>query len=357
MSSSIKKIRWRVFIPIFMLFFSYIFGVAVEVLGAYQLYIRALVVLFCIAFGLFLNVRISVPGVVLFTLFLIYLSSLYFLRGGPIVLNFIYLAVILFYLDALKISREELLHCSLFASFAVIFLYIIYLCFFGVELGPVIIGNRARYYFGFTNPNKVGVVCYSLIVLSILFFYRRNFLVVLVLCVPFLILSIYSDSRTSIYSVVFFLGLAVFPFLLRFRRLVFLVPIALMVCSFYLATINSSDLANSLLSNRPIDFYEFIRGLFYYNYIFGASSDGYRVDNSYILAYFAVGPLGVLVFLFFLYRYSREVSNKLEFSFVISLMAYGLMEGVLVRVEFPVVIYFYYILLNGGESVFCRVKR
>lgn len=344
------------FIPVFLLFFSYVFGVAVELLGEFQLFVRVFALAFCIACSFLIKINFSMQSCALLVFFLIYAFVLYLVNSGAIILNFIYLGVILFYFYSLNVEREEVLYYSLVASFLVIFLYLIYLSVGGVSFEPVTIGGRTRYYFGFTNPNKVGVVAYSLIVLSVLYFFRRNNFLICIVCVPLVAIAVYSDSRTSLYALTLFAGLASFPFLVRFRKLIFLVPVIFLVGSFYVAYLNDNEFANLILSNRPIDFHEFVSGLDVYSFLVGANSDGYRVDNSYILAYFAIGPLGVLLFLYLLFRSGYGVFSGLEFSFMVSIMAYGLMEGILVRVEFPIVIYFYYLIIGRG-GVLPRVSE
>lgn len=338
----------------FLLFFSYVFGVAVELLGGVQLFVRAFVLVFCIASSFFMAINFSLRSCILLVFVLVYVSVLYSINGGVIALNFIYLAVVLFYFYSLRVGRDELLYYSLVSGFLVIFLYLVYLLVSGASLEPVVMGDRTRYYFGFTNPNKVGIVAYSFIVLSTLYLFGRNNFLLCLVCIPFIVVAVYSDSRTALYALALFAGLACFPFLTRFRRLMFLIPITFFIGSFYIASLNESDFVNSALSNRPIDFHDFISGLGAYDFLVGSSSDGYRVDNSYILAYFAIGPVGVLLFLCLLFRASYGVFSGLEFAFMVSIMAYGLMEGVLVRVEFPVVIYFYY-LIFGRDNVVSRV--
>ncbi|MEK8079578.1 hypothetical protein [Pseudomonas sp. XK-1] len=347
----LKYFKWHVFIPIFLLFFSYVFGVAVELLGGAQLFVRAFVLVFCVASSLFMAISFNLRSCIFFIFFLIYASVLYSINGGVIVLNFVYLAVVLFYFYSLRVGRDDFLYYSLVSGFLVVFLYLVYLFVNGVSLEPVVLGGRARYYFGFTNPNKVGIVAYSFIVLSALYLFGRNNFLLFLICIPFVVVAVYSDSRTALYALVLFAGLACFPSLTRFRRLMFLIPIIFFIGSFYIATLNESDFLNLALSNRPIDFHDFISSLGAYDFIVGSSSDGYRVDNSYILAYFAIGPIGVLLFLCLLFRASCGVFSSLEFSFMVSIMAYGLMEGVLVRVEFPVVIYFYYLILGRDNAV------
>lgn len=343
-----KFFKWHLFVPVFLLFFSYVFGVAVDLLGGYQLFVRVSVLVFCIICSLCLRLKFSLQSSTLFLFCLIYAFVIYLVSSGPIVLNFIYLVIILFYFYALGVRREELLFYSLVASFLVIVLYFVYLVFGGVSLDPVTIGERTRYYFGFTNPNKVGIVAYSIVVLSSLYLYRKNRTALFFVCAFFIPIAVYSGSRTAMYALmVFFIGVG-FSFFVSFKKILFLVPVVFLLGSFYIANLSGSEFANSLLSNRPIDYHAFVSDLGIYDFMIGANSEGYRVDNSFILAYFAVGPLGMLMFIYLIFRSRREELSAFELSFMLSIMAYGLMEGVLVRVEFPVVIYFYYLIVGRG---------
>ena len=344
--------KWYLFVPVFLLFFSYVFGVAVELLGGYQLLVRVSALAFCVVCSVLLRVSFSFQSCLLLVFFLIYTFALYTFNGGSVVLNFIYLAFILFYFYSLGVNREDLLFHLVIATYSVVFLYFIYLMVGGVSFEPVTIGERTRYYFGFTNPNKVGIVAYSLILLSVLFFIGRNRVLPLLICVPFVVIALYSGSRTAVYALILFVGMAVFSYFFSFRRIICFVPVIFLMGSFYVATLSENSVVNFILSNRPIDYYAFVSSLDVYDFILGASSDGYRVDNSFILAYFAVGPLGILLFFVLMLRLPRNYFTGLELSFMFSIMAYGLMEGILVRVEFPIVIYFYYSIIGRGEIMF-----
>ena len=348
-----KYFKWHLFIPIFLLFFSYVFGVAVELLGEYQLFVRVSALAFCIVCSLWLKINFSLQSSIVLVFFLIYALVLYLINGGPILLNFIYLAILLFYFYSLGASREAMLFHSLVASYLVILLYLIYLVVGGVSFEPVTIGDRTRYYFGFTNPNKVGIVAYSVVLLSSLYFLRKNKIVLLAVGIPFIAVAVYSGSRTAMYALIVFFGMAGLSLLVSFKRLIFLIPLVFLLGSFYVSTLNNNEFANLLLSNRPIDYHAFVSVLDAYDFILGANSDGYRVDNSFILAYFAVGPLGVLLFVCLIFRLRHDGFSGLELSFILSILAYGLMEGVLVRVEFPIVIYFYYLIV-GRSTLFDR---
>ena len=69
--------------------------------------------------------------------------------------------------------------------------------------------------------------------------------------------------------------------------------------SFFVASFHNNDVVNEVLSLRPIDFFSFLSSLDGVNYLIGANSDGFRVDNSYILAFFSVGPLGFILISYF----------------------------------------------------------
>lgn len=359
---SLSAFQWRVFVPVFLLFFSYVFGVATQLLGEAQLFIRLLVVLFILVSMCLSKIKISVSVLIIYLLILIYLSLFYLVSNNVITLNFIYLTIILYFLYALKISHSELLFNSMLASLVIVLLYLIYFFIGYIDLGETAIGGRVRYSFGFSNPNKVGIVTYSLIILISLYSFKKNnsFIFTLLLNAPFFFIMIYSDSRTALYSIIIFFILILMPFLAFLRRFLFLLPIILLILSLSIAYFYDNDMVNNLLSFRPRDFYSFLDNVSSVNYLIGANSNGFRVDNSYILAVFSVGFLGFVLISYFLYRIGVRRVDMYDVSFFVSVLTYGVFEGVLVRVEFPIILYFYYLIITPGKfnaAVYLNVQN
>ena len=351
---NLPAFKWRVFIPIFLLYFNYVFGVAAGVLGEFKLVLR-LFVLLVIVFGVVVsNLKASVGALVVYLSLFLYFLLLFLGNQNPVTLNFIYVTIFVGFLYLLGVSQDELLFNALVASLLVVFIYIVYFFSGSIDLGESNIEGRIRYSFGFNNPNKVGIVTFSLIALTALYAFKRNysFVAVVFLIVPFFVVMVYSGSRTALYSTGIFFFLILAPFAVRLRRILYLLPLMFLMLSIFLATLHTNETINNLLSFRPVDFYNFLSTVDSADYLFGTDSSEFRIDNSYILALFAVGPIGFIVISYLLYRTGRGRLNVYGVSFVISVLIYGLFEGVLVRVEFPLILYFYY-LIAARDSRFC----
>ena len=360
MIQSLLTIKWRVFIPVFLLFFSYVFGVAVDLLGEAQLFIRLFVILFVLSCVLLSKSTVSIGSLLIYLLSFIYLFLFFLISQNLITLNFIYLTILIYLLQVLKITKDELLFNSLVASLVVIFIYLVYFFIGDINLGEANIEGRVRYGFGFSNPNKIGIVAFSLIVLTALYSFKKNnsFIITVLLITPFLVVMMYSGSRTAIYSTVILFMLIVMPFTIKLRKILFFFPLIFLTLSMYIATLHNNELANFLLSLRPLDFYNFMSTLNSMDYLFGASTDGFRIDNSYILALVSIGPIGYVFVSYLLYRLGRSWPDVYELSFIIALLVYGVFEGVLVRVEFPIVLYFYYFIATHYKIPYLdAVKR
>lgn len=349
------------------MFFSYVFGVAVDLLGEAQLYIRVFVILFAIACIFISRPTVSIKLLLIYLLVFIYLVIFFLISQNPITINFIYLTILVFFLQSLKTSHNELLFNSLIASLAVIFLYLIYFTIGDINLGETNINDRTRYSFGFINTNKTGFVAFSLVTLISLYSFKKSssLIITALLVSPLLIIMAYSGSRTAIYSTIIFFILIFTPFTMALRRVLFLIPPSLLILSLYIATLHNNQLVNNLISFRPIDYYDYVSTLNSINYIFGANTEGFRVDNSYILALVTIGPVGYGFICYFLYQAGKFRPDVYEISFIIALLVYGVLEGVLVRVEFPLILYFYYLIatyymtpyLTTSKHVHIRTHR
>lgn len=350
-------IRWYVLIPITLIFFNYVFGVAVEVLGQGQLYLRVSVIIICIVNMFFIGSRARSIDFLYFYIFCIYMLLVYGVNQSVIVINFIYMGFILFYLSLMRVSHEELFYNSLIASVVVIIIYISYFFVSGLDIGVVTISGRTRYYFGFTNPNKIGIVAYSLVGLSLLQYKRMNIAILLSVILVSIFCALLSGSRTALLSILLLITLSASHRWMIFKNLTIVVPLILLIISLYIAEYHDNEVLNKILSNRPVDFNAFLSELKTFSYFYGSSAAGFRVDNSYILAYFSVGFLGYLYVSWLVMRSIVLIKDRIKIALILTTLIYGMMEGLLVRPEFPLVICFYYILfrpLNCSENLLSK---
>lgn len=348
--------RFGAFIPLFVLFFSYVFGVASDSLGSYQIYVRILSVLIILLFLLFKN-KINLSSLLSLLSVSFLFLFLYCFNDNELIFNFIYLAFFIFYVRNLEISREQFLFCSLVASVCVISVFIFYSLAVHVDLlKAVTIQGRTRYYFGFSNPNKIGIVAYSFIVLASMvssFRHKLRFVCKVLALISFFLMYL-SDSRTALAATALFFLITILPSSFNFKRLLFLTPTLFVFISFIIAGFHSDNLVNKLFSNRPTDYYEFISNVNFFGYIFGYDTTSFRIDNSYLLAYYSIGPFVIILFSIVLFVNSKFIQYRYDLAFLSSFFVYGLMEGVLVRVEFPIVMCFYCLIFIFFKKEFYK---
>lgn len=187
---------------------------------------------------------------------------------------------------------------------------------------------------------------------------RRRFLVILASVAVTTYFYLETDARSGYFS---FLGFIFLLFLVpklsrsgAFRFVTTLLPVLFLLASFYIASLSENELANRLLSQRPILFRAFLDNINLGDVLFSTSVKHFDrvvtiVDNSYL--HLLIGG-GVVLCGTFLFIFGRAVSNLFrqgrfaEISFVIATCAYFNTESILLRMENLFVIYFWYLILR-----------
>lgn len=297
---------------------------------------------------------IKVQVAVVFLVVVNVLLARYFFGFNGDVLNFVYLTIIVFLLNSLSINRLELAKVLFFSSIISVSIYIGLYIEGGGDGGPVKIGSRERYYFGFVNPNKAALVFFSLYIFSWISLIER--LGGKLISVSSLVLSIviiyFTGSRTALLLALFFPVLIVVLHFSKNKRFLamafFFVSVA---ASFLLAILNDSAFLNELLSNRPHEFGLGLSELTWAQFLFGGSSIEQRVDNSYLQFIFSFGAFGLVIFLLLITLRTRYVASSSEVSTIIIVSIYGMSEKLLMSPELLISIYFYGLLFLKKENV------
>jgi len=342
-----SAIKLRFITPFFVLLFGYTFGVAVDVLVDYKFYFRIFVMAYFILFALYVhNLKIPFKYFLGEVVILGYLGLIYSLNNNMVVANFIFIVMALHFFYVSGISRSEFLANMLLVYLSVFFIFICYVIFSSVDLTPVVIGDRERYYFGVSNPNKTGFFIFSLLILLVMNYlnFKKAFWLVAASALPLIYFLVLTGSKTAIFSFVLFsVMLLIRKYLVR-RLLLSILPAIFLIVSFAIAMSYENVLVGLVLSNRPEDYYLFLSSLNYKDYFIGGSMDGYRVDNSFLQFYFGVGLLPYFFFILFFVKASSRLQMT-DAVFVVTFLVYGIFEGVLVRPEFLIVLFFYYLIL------------
>ncbi|MCO4799520.1 MAG: hypothetical protein KC484_09905 [Colwelliaceae bacterium] len=352
--SFIASIKLSILFPFFILVFGYIFSVATDVLEAYKYSFRVAVAVYF----LFISVvstksKISLSFLLGELILLTYLIIIYLLNNSSIVINFIFilLAIHFFYVSA--VSKYEFLACSLVAHVVIFFIFIAYIVFSGADLTSVVIGDRERYYWGVSNPNKAGFFLFSLLTLFVMnyLYFKISFWILILSILPILYLLVMTGSKTAIFSILIFFALILFR--VKFKKnLLFGIPIFFLILSFMASSYYDNLLVNSVLSNRPVDFHNFLSTLSLNNYFFGAHTNGLRIDNSYLQAYFNLGFFAYAVFVILFVKAVSRL-DRVEVAYVVTFFVYGLFEGVLVRPDFLLTLFIYYLLFARDRVRLC----
>jgi hypothetical protein len=169
--------------------------------------------------------------------------------------------------------------------------------------------------------------------------------------------AILSDSRTAIISIFIFFLFCQINLIKKLKKGIVILPILFLFLSFYLANQSDNIALNLVLSNRPTDYNDFLNSVTFINYFIGAPIAEYRVDNSYLVGFFSTGAVGMVVFFLLFYKALKSEYSTIEIALFLSLLIYGVFESLIVRVEFPVVILFYYIIFfKDNNYVIQRLK-
>ncbi|WP_335986095.1 hypothetical protein [Spongiibacter tropicus] len=181
-----------------------------------------------------------------------------------------------------------------------------------------------------------------------------------------LLLAYYFFDKTDVRGGFFAYILVVvsyyfFPLVSRFflfSSLMAYFPLIFLLMAAAVGVFLNDDYWNILLSNRPSLYADFIEGLGYLEFFLGTSVKAFDlvsiVDNSYIHLYM-VG--GVFFFAYFCIRFRRCVrmlvdrKDRSNFAFIIGSSAYMFTESLLVRVENPFVIYYWFIVFGGLDTL------
>lgn len=346
----------QIFLLFFAIFFNYTAFVGTQYLSSGQFFAR-IGVIFCIGvIIIFGGYRFSFSKVFVFFLVISWSVFSYFLGTDKLIINYAYLAIFLFYISARCKSAEVLIYNALLATLLCVFIVLFLILIGAIALDVVSIGGRVRYYFGFVNPNKAGIFFYSAATLVFWYLSLRKvwWLLVFLISLPFVYAIYLADSRAALFSYFVFVFLFPFGFISRLNPLMILAPVFGLGISLWLSQQCGNSLLDGFLSGRPCKYSEFVSGSTFLDFFYGANFEGYLVDNSYILAFFTLGVL-----FFFIVCSMINVKDKTPgvTAFIISMFCYGIFEGVLVRVEFPVVIVFYALLFGLTDIKLGRCKE
>lgn len=321
--------------------------------------IIAMLLLIC---SILLNKKLKISPHLLIIVFYMILGLI---LKSELIYNLLFLLLILFSIS-MNCEYSKIDKHLFFISFASVFAYIILYKFGYIENYVTAYGGRIRNSLGFDNVNSLSLLIASPIFL--LLSREDNKLITNIICLTIVIaVTKYTDSRTLLFSTILFVAL---NFLFRVNvikkiekilntkkwpsllltLLFFGSPIImLIVYKFY-------PVMDTILSYRITKMLTFIKAQNILNYIVGFTKLN-EIDNSFLLLFFTVGLIGYLFLAKIFYKYLSNKDNLKYLPFTISVLFYGLMEGVLLRPESMLTIYFWIIVFHSSNILYFKEKE
>lgn len=313
---------------------------------------------------LFTRIVILIPGFYLFVKYsrlkkskiaviftFIFLSFLCILNGPENIINTIEFITLICLISLIDISNDINIFykSTLWGIFSaiVIVLLLVYLGIFENIIYYDQLG-RTRYFCGFSNSNYFSLYVFSFSVLF--FFLKRNKKSLFISIIILFGTTFFTGSRTPLYSFVIFLLLC--PFFkkgnIKFKQGLgfFLVIIILIAYIYFSLNYEKFVVLDILLSHRLLLINRFINDLSLKEILVGGNNPTFPIDNSYLrflMHYGILFLLGFLCVLFFKIRNNNY--DHIESAFVITMLAFGIFESVLISPGIPVSILFWYLIL------------
>lgn len=217
------------------------------------------------------------------------------------------------------------------------------------------VASRTRNTLGFAQVNYAGLLSYSLFSVYLLSRQTVRCRNLLWTAAASLALFLLTDSRTGFMGViVMMLAFGAFQMLrIRWSKRIAMTGLVFAFASPFLWQLPflNSRLFNSLLSNRPVLFTEYIRANTAVNLIIGGSRVR-EIDSFYLLLLYNAG---IVIYLLVGIIAAKAVMNmldrgrKIEAAFAVSTLAVALFESSLLRPEIPCMCFFWQLVLRESK--------
>lgn len=321
----------------------------------FQTQIKMFTRIIILAPGIFLIIRfLRLPkDKFLIILMLVFLSFLCVINGFENIthtldfLALVYIVLLIDISDTIDLFYKSTLWGTLLALITIILLVN-----FGFLENKMYVDNlgRIRNSYGFFNTNSLALYAFSFSIF--LYLYKKSKISLLISTLVMLITFYITGSRTPFFSFLLFLFLVIFfkkgNIALKRKINIFLVIIILLFYIYLAVNYQNYTNINYILSGRPSLIYKFFSNLSLRELIFGGNLFKVTIDNAYILLLKFYGILFLILF-FLILNHVRE-HRPHELAFIISMLIYGLFEGVLASPAVPVSSLFWYLTLFGGQT-------
>lgn len=221
------------------------------------------------------------------------------------------------------------------------------------------INGRVRYKLGFQNANTFPIILYSSIMIYALYRKKLKLYEIIVINVLVILTNKLTDNRSVVLAILIFSavylivnkidkGNKVFKYLIIFTNL-FAVLLSFIInnISKYLPELDI------ILSYRPKIFGNYIKQLKPINYVLGGGNN-IEIDNGFLVI---LSTLGIVILVDVVYHVIKKLSYSLEnndavtVAFLTSYMYMNFVEGILLRPEIAVSIYFWLSIIENNKLV------
>ena len=239
---------------------------------------------------------------------------------------------------------------------------ILYVLFYKLGIIQNTITNysgRIRNTLGFDNVNALSIIVISFVCLLSCNCQKMRKIVNLLILVGIIIITKYTDSRTLLYSTIAYISV---DFIINnkigkkivnklfsntiFRYLFLIVTFFSPLLILAITHINSA--IDIFLSYRGTILSNYIHSQNIINFLFGLSTNS-EIDNSYILLFFAIGIIGYAYIIKLFSNFFKIQKNIKYYPTIITMLLYGITEGVLIRPESILSVYFWYLIFTSTE--------
>ena len=319
----------------------------------YEIQIKTIVRVIILTPGIFIlinHLRLPKSKAYLILSFVL-LSSLSIINGIDSLVNIFDFLVIIYIVLLIKISNDiDLFYKSTLWGVALGVVTVLLLTWIGILENKFYLDQlgRARFYFGFQNPNYLSLYVYSFSMF--LFLLNKNkkalFFSLLIMIFTFF----FTRSRTPFYAFLIFVLLYIFfkGRNLKLKRMGTLYMFVLFFMLYIFLSINFQAFPNlNVLTSWRLQFTnEFIFDLSSREFLLGGYEGRITLDNSFLsfLKNFGILFLLQLFFVIFFSNKNKQFDYR-ESAFLITMLIFGIFESVLVSPGIPVSILFWYLIL------------
>lgn len=324
--------------------------------------IMRIIAMILLIFSILLNkkMKISLPFLII-----VFYMIIGIILKSELIYNLLFLMLILFSIS-MNCEYDKINKHLFFISLFSVFIYLVLYKLGYIENYITSYGGRIRNSLGFDNVNSLSLLIASPIFLILSM--NNNKVITNIICLVIVsAITKYTDSRTLLFATILFVTINLLLKIKFFKKIeVFLNEkkyfLSILTIIFFGSPI-IMFLINKIypnldviLSYRITKMLSFVNSQSFFNYLIGFTKLN-EIDNSYLLLFFTVGAIGYMFISKMFYKYLTNKNNLMYLPFTLSVLFYGLMEGILLRPESMITIYFWIIVFHSNKILYFKEEE